>query len=646
MKNTEFTKHMDSKKRILAEAGERLKEHFVGLDEIIDKILQYIEVWYVMPELINRPVIINLWGMTGVGKTDLVRRLVDLVGFTDRYCDVELSDNGSSFFYSRIASLIRDYPSIKPGNPAVLLLDEIQYFRTISNAGEEIKNPKYNDIWPLLSDGKLQHSPDIDFLMEYIYDNKPEEKEGKWFGKEKRDEETLTYYQLRKYKEALRLDDSIDEIAGWDQRKKRNVAIARLNNKQLYRMDDYSKFLIFISGNIDEAFDIASLTSDTDVDADVYHDMTRNITIIDVKESLKNRFRPEQIARFGNTHIIYPSLNKKSYQDIIRKRLRVIETSIRDKFGISIEFEKSINDLVYRNGVFPTQGVRPLLSSISQIIENNIPKLVYNAIIEEAPAIRISYVEGAIRGLMGGRTYAIQFQGEIDMIKERKQGNINRKALLSVHEAGHAVTYAALFGLAPIQVSINTASSDDSGFIGTHDMCYSKRMTVNRVAVLLAGKEAERIVFGDDLVTSGSSSDIRKATYFTSSMIRQWGMGDHVASFTNRHDLKESCLDAYKLDDQEVEHVMREICDNARKIIIENKELFDEIVGYLIKYGEITPEIFSDICSGHGLDVKIRDYKHILYDEFSYHLKTIPGQGPVESSREYELNKINSKINE
>lgn len=33
-------------------------------------------VWALIPEALTRPVIINLWAMTGVGKTDLVRHLI------------------------------------------------------------------------------------------------------------------------------------------------------------------------------------------------------------------------------------------------------------------------------------------------------------------------------------------------------------------------------------------------------------------------------------------------------------------------------------------------------------------------------------------------------------------------------------------
>ena len=50
-----------------------LKKDFIGLDSVIDEMVDLIEPWYLFPELQFRPLVINLWGMTGVGKTDLVK---------------------------------------------------------------------------------------------------------------------------------------------------------------------------------------------------------------------------------------------------------------------------------------------------------------------------------------------------------------------------------------------------------------------------------------------------------------------------------------------------------------------------------------------------------------------------------------------
>ena len=72
---------INEKRQVLEKSKKNLKNHFIGLDNIIDNIFANIEIWYIMPELLTRPIVVNLWGMTGVGKTDLIRRLIRELNF-------------------------------------------------------------------------------------------------------------------------------------------------------------------------------------------------------------------------------------------------------------------------------------------------------------------------------------------------------------------------------------------------------------------------------------------------------------------------------------------------------------------------------------------------------------------------------------
>src|SRR5690606_19384269 len=160
-----------------------LKNEFFGLDEIIDKIITYIKPWYIYPELLTRPVIINLWGMTGVGKTALVRRLVELLGFSDRFIEVPMNDVNYSFQrlhgeYHIAYALERS--NIQEGTPGILLLDEFQHFRTIDSNGKDIVNDKYADVWSLLSDGKFSANPSFLYILENAFITY--KKEGKDYG--------------------------------------------------------------------------------------------------------------------------------------------------------------------------------------------------------------------------------------------------------------------------------------------------------------------------------------------------------------------------------------------------------------------------------------------------------------------------------
>ena len=57
----------------LAQVATELKAELFGIDAVIDRVIDSLRAWYVLPEIINRPVIICLWGLTGTGKTQLTR---------------------------------------------------------------------------------------------------------------------------------------------------------------------------------------------------------------------------------------------------------------------------------------------------------------------------------------------------------------------------------------------------------------------------------------------------------------------------------------------------------------------------------------------------------------------------------------------
>src|SRR5690554_486103 len=72
------------KHRILQQAAKVLKKEFIGLDNVIEEIIGSVSPWYFFPQLQENPVVVNLWGLTGVGKTSLINRLSELIHFEDK----------------------------------------------------------------------------------------------------------------------------------------------------------------------------------------------------------------------------------------------------------------------------------------------------------------------------------------------------------------------------------------------------------------------------------------------------------------------------------------------------------------------------------------------------------------------------------
>lgn len=155
------------------------------------------------------------------------------------------------------------------------------------------------------------------------------------------------------------------------------------------RIMDCSRSLIFVLGNLDEAYPMHG-DFNPDIDADEYYEMTKKININDIKRCLKSRFRSEQISRLGNNHILYPSLKKDSFQKIIKLILENIKNKYEKRTNLLINFDESIEKLLYSESVYPVQGVRPIFTTVNNIISSKLPETIIKSEIEYKDCVYIN----------------------------------------------------------------------------------------------------------------------------------------------------------------------------------------------------------------------------------------------------------------
>jgi hypothetical protein len=605
-------KSISARKQVLEDARTALKKQFIGIDGIIDDLLDYIQVWYLMPEILNRPVIVNLWGMTGVGKTDLIRKLVKQLNYQDRFTEVELSNIDGTSYYSSVNSIL-DNQGFNDGKPSIVLFDEIQRFNTIDQDGKPMPQTKYTDFWELLSDGRLskKSKDDLDHYLTNFFFNKKDVQRRKAKGEEVTDENpALGMWEAQQLKRMLGIEMSLEELSELHESDMIEMIINAKKKKVIYEPINHARTLIIISGNLDDAFQMAHQTSEADVDADIFHAYTKKITVVDVKNALTRKFRPEQVARFGNIHLIYNSLRKSDFKLLINREVQRVIKETKEKIGISLSVDKTVHELIYSNGVFPVQGVRPVFSSVIDILDANLSKFIFSALTTNETRIHIKYdtVQKAIVAVVGTKKITIPYIGRIDKIR---QSNMNDTvANISVHESGHAIAYMVLFGMAPLQLKSKVASSYAGGFTFPHQIHETQENIINKVKIYLAGGVAEEIIFGRQHASIGRSLDRQEATILVIDFVRKYGFD---SEFQAHYGLEFAYTMDKSITDVDVEKMITRLVGETKELLSQHVQLLKNLSLELCIKGSLETKEVAAIGKKHGLPVLVKEegYLHI-----------------------------------
>jgi cell division protease FtsH len=297
---------------------------------------------------------------------------------------------------------------------------------------------------------------------------------------------------------------------------------------------NFSGSVIFVLMNLDEAYRI-SFDVNPDMLPDQFNKITKKLTIVDIKEALQKRFRNEQIARLGNLFMIYPSFTEESFRRIIDMLLNNYAITIQKNFGINIKFDDTLKEVIYKDSVFPTHGTRPIISSVHEIVKTKLPLVVDNLSSNEVSAVDeiiYSYSDNKVKAVSyyeGNEINSFEIDQPLRVHNHRSNSDKDDQACTAVHESGHFVMFAKLYGKMPEKLTSSTVDKDTSGFMlrdyDDSNKSHSKEDLIKNIKIGLAGYVAEKLVFGDKKRTAGASEDLRKATTLASQMVRDFGMG-------------------------------------------------------------------------------------------------------------------------
>lgn len=186
------------------------------------------------------------------------------------------------------------------------------------------------------------------------------------------------------------------------------------------------------------------------------------------------------------------------------------------------------------------------------------------------------------------------------------------KKITAYHEAGHAVV-AHLF---PSPDPVHKVSIIARGRTGGYTLklpledkrLYNKSEFLADLAVLLAGHAIEQEIFND--VTTGASSDLRKATALARQIATEFGMSEKLGprTFGNRDELvflgrtiseqRDYGEKTAQTIDEEISRLIREAYEAARKIIKNNRERIERVAAVLLEKETLEREEFARLMAG------------------------------------------------
>jgi cell division protease FtsH len=171
------------------------------------------------------------------------------------------------------------------------------------------------------------------------------------------------------------------------------------------------------------------------------------------------------------------------------------------------------------------------------------------------------------------------------------------KKMTAYHEAGHALGAWLLPGVDKLhKVTIiprgralgvtQLVPEEDRMNIGESDLH-------NRLVFILAGRAAEKLVFGE--YSAGAENDLMQATRIARKMVAHWGMSERVGpvacATSNEHpflgrdvyEQREFSEATARIIDEEVSRLLSEAAERAVKLLSDNRDKLDRLAGELEK---------------------------------------------------------------
>ena len=179
------------------------------------------------------------------------------------------------------------------------------------------------------------------------------------------------------------------------------------------------------------------------------------------------------------------------------------------------------------------------------------------------------------------------------------------------HEVGHALISKLLPNCDPLHKVTIIPRGMALGITMTlpekDHLTYRKEQLYDQIAMLLGGRIAEELVFGEEKITTGASNDTQRVTDIANKMVTSYGMSKDLGPMTfgthNEHvflgrdfghEKNYSEEVAFKID-KEVKSIVDEQYKRAKQLLTDNRDIMEELVKVLLEKETLDKEEVDEI---------------------------------------------------
>ncbi|KAI9162602.1 hypothetical protein LWI28_028866 [Acer negundo] len=211
-----------------------------------------------------------------------------------------------------------------------------------------------------------------------------------------------------------------------------------------------------------------------------------------------------------------------------------------------------------------------------------------------ANLVNIAAIKAAVEGQEKLTATELEFaKDRIIMGTERKTMFISEesKKLTAYHESGHAIVAFNTEGAHPIHKATIMPRGSALGMVtqlpSSDETSISKRQLLARLDVCMGGRVAEELIFGQDHVTTGASSDLSTATELAHYMVSSCGMSDAIGPV---HIKERASSEMQSRIDAEVVKLLREAYDRVKALLKKHEKALHALANALLEYETLSAE--------------------------------------------------------